>query len=304
MSRYSLQDKVVLITGAAGGIGAATARQLYHRGATLVLTDFNAQAVDDLASEFAADRVITARLNVTDLDASRQVVADAVATFGRLDIVMANAGIAWRDRPATLLSCDEAEFEQIVEVDFLGVWRTIKAALPEIIRQQGQVLVTSSIYALLNGVANAPYAASKAGVESLTRSLRAELNGTGASASVIYPGWTATAIIDIAFGGNALATQMNNTALPAFLRHPIPPAQLADAIVKGIEKRRPRIIAPARWVPIFRLRGLFNPLTDRLLADHGKLANLLRQLEALPAPHKIATIKSVGKDHNTGASHE
>lgn len=239
--RYDVTDRVVLITGAAGGIGAATARRLYGLGAHLVLTDHQLDAVNTLADEFDAQRVLPLALDVTDSGATRAVVDQAVERFGRLDIVLANAGIAWADAPATLTSCDEAEFERIVEVDLLGVWRTLRAALPEIRRNQGQLLVTSSIYALLNGMANAPYAASKAAVESLTRALRVELGGTGASASVIYPGWTATAIADMAFGGNALATRLNETIMPGFLRRPVSAEQVADAIARGLEARRARI---------------------------------------------------------------
>ncbi len=278
--RYELKQKVVLITGAAGGIGAATARELYAQGASLVLTDMQQTAVDELAREFAAERVLALALDVTDAQATAAVVAQAVEKFGRLDVALANAGIAWRGAPATLLTCDEAEFQRIIEVDLFGVWRTIRAALPEVVRNRGQILVTSSIYSFLNGMANAPYAASKAAVESLTRALRAELGGTGATASVVYPGWTATAIAKIAFGGHDLATRMNAAALPAFLRRPITPEQMAEAIVKGMQRREPRIIAPGRWTPIFMLRGVFNPLTDWYVSRHPGLQALLRELES------------------------
>lgn len=278
--RYDLRQKVVLITGAAGGIGAATVRELYAQGANLVLTDMQQDAVDRLAREFDAVRVLALALDVTDARATEAVVHQAVARFGRLDVAFANAGIAWRDAPATLLSCDEEEFQRIIEVDLFGVWRTLRAALPEVIRNQGQILVTSSIYSFLNGMANAPYAASKAAVEALTRALRAELGGTGATASVIYPGWTATSLTKIAFGGHDLATRMNAAALPDFLRRPITPEQMATAIVKGMQQREPRIVAPGRWTPIFMLRGVFNPLADWYVSRHRGLQDMLRELES------------------------
>lgn len=279
--RYSLDGKVVWITGAAGGIGEALARKLYFQGATLVLTDMSLAAVNALASEFSAERVMTAKLDVTDAAASMRLVAGVLARFGQLDVAIANAGIAWKDTPATLSSCSLDEFEKIIDVDFLGVWRTLKAALPAIIQSKGQLLVTSSIYATINGMANAPYAASKAGVESLFRSLRAELGGTGASASIIYPGWTETPIARIAFGGNDLATRMNQLAMPSFLRKPIRPEQLATSIVQGLQKRQPHIIAPARWRPLFWLRGVFNPAADWYLTRHPKLQQLIHELESL-----------------------
>jgi len=277
---YDLHRKVVLITGAAGGIGAATARQLYAQGASLVLTDMQQASVDRLAQEFDASRVLPLALDVTDAEATKAVVRKTVEKFGRLDVAFANAGISWRGTPGTIMSCAEQEFEHIVEVDLFGVWRTIRAALPQVVRNEGQILVTSSVYSFLNGVANAPYAASKAAVEMLTRALRVELGGTGATASVVYPGWTATAIAKIAYGGNELATRMNEMLLPDFLRRPIEPEQMAQAIVKGIQSRSPRIIAPGRWAPISLARGVFNAATDRYLWRHARLQGLLRDLEA------------------------
>ncbi|MNH35630.1 short chain dehydrogenase [compost metagenome] len=113
----------------------------------------------------------------------------------------------------------------------------------------------------------------------LTRSLQVELGGSRATASVVYPGWTATAIAKVAFGGNELATRMNETALPNFLRRPIQPEQMAKAIVMGIESRSTRIIAPGRWAPISLLRGMFNAVTDWTLRRDERFQGLLRELE-------------------------
>lgn len=276
---YELAGKVVLITGAAGGIGAAMARALHQCGACLVLTDVTQDLADRLAAEFDAERVLALPLDVTDAAATREVVRLAVQRFARLDVAIANAGIAWRGPPATVASCDEQEWERIVAVDFLGVWRTIKAALPEVLRNQGQVLVTASIYSMMNGMINSPYAASKAGIEALARALRAELAGTGATASVLYPGWIATPIAQVAFGGDELATRMIQTAFPAPLRQPLQPEAVARAAVAGLRKRKPRIVVPARWVPVFWLRGLFGNLMDWRIGRWQELHALVRRIE-------------------------
>src|SRR5699024_7119940 len=117
----------VFITGAAGGIGAAVAQQLYAKGASLILTDLDASALAATAQTFAKERALTLPLDVTDTAACRDAVAKAIQQFGKLDIVFANAGIAWQTSPATILSCDSDEFENIIAVDTLGVWRTVKA---------------------------------------------------------------------------------------------------------------------------------------------------------------------------------
>jgi hypothetical protein len=93
--------------------------------------------------------------------------------FGKVDVVFANAGIA-NDPPTTLAAADLDAYERVINVDLHGVIRTIKPALPEIIANQGHVLITASVYAFVNGVANSAYAASKAAVEMLGRSLRLE----------------------------------------------------------------------------------------------------------------------------------
>lgn len=275
---YSLHDKIVLITGAAGGIGAATARALATAGARLVLTDLRQGDVDRLAAEFDADRVLALALDVTDMAANRQAVAEAVARFGRLDVVFANAGIAW-DPPKTVLTVSDAEFEKIVEVDLLGVWRTVKAALPEIVKTQGQVLTTSSVYSFMNGTINAPYAMSKAGVESFTRALRTELAGSGASASVLYPGWVRTPMTELAFGGNATVTQFLEALLPKPLRTRVEPDTIAVDVIKGLERRAPRIISPARWAPLSLFRGLANAIFDRKLDTDETVRDVVRQVE-------------------------
>lgn len=89
-----------------------------------------------------------------------------------------------------------------------------------------------------------------------------------------------TAIAKVAFGGNAIATEMNETLLPSFIRRPIPPKQVARAVVRGLQQRKPRIIVPTRLVPFSMLRGLFNMITDWHMQRHSRLQKLLQQLES------------------------
>lgn len=109
---YHLQDKVVLITGAAGGIGTACAKELYAEGAKLVLTDVSQKSVDTLAAEFAKERVLAKAMDVTDWKSIKKVTNLSVSTFGKIDIVFANAGISWKESAYTVFNCDESEFEK------------------------------------------------------------------------------------------------------------------------------------------------------------------------------------------------
>lgn len=278
MAKYSLLNKTVFITGAAGGIGAASARVLHARGANLVLTGRNASSLADLARELGEERVLPVPVDVTDRTSLQNAMASTVDRFGALDVVFANAAIA-PDLPATIATIDRELFERIIEVNLLGVWRTVREALPHIIASRGHVLVTSSTYAYINGAVNAPYAASKAAIEQFTRALRVELAMHGATAGVLYPGWVRTPMSRPALGGHELTTQMREVAFPRLLAASISPEVVACRAVHGIERRATSITVPRRWQPVGILRGIVNPLCDHFLSRHTKLQPLLRVLE-------------------------
>jgi NAD(P)-dependent dehydrogenase (short-subunit alcohol dehydrogenase family) len=275
MPPYDLNGKVALVTGAARGIGFETARQLQMRGASVAVVDIDAGEARE-AAERIGERTIGIATDVTDHTAVMQAVAATVERFGGLDVVVANAGIAQK-KMATVRGIGSEEWERVFEVDLLGVWRTVRAALPQIVERRGHVVVTSSVYAFVNGVLNSPYAVAKSGVESLGRSLRAELMPLGASASVAYFGWVDTKLVQDAFANNGDRMQQN---LPEFLRKRITPAQAGAAVVTGIEERAPRIFAPKWWRYASALRGILNPLLDRRLERDAKMIAAVRDIEA------------------------
>jgi NAD(P)-dependent dehydrogenase (short-subunit alcohol dehydrogenase family) len=276
MTKYNLAGRTVLITGSASGIGAATARAVVKKGANVVLVDLRQEAVDTLAAELGPNAFPVAG-DVTNLAAMQAVVAKVLDRFASLDVCFANAGIA-ASRPATIKSTSVEEFERIVEVDLLGVWRTVRACLPAVTEANGHILLTSSVYAFCNGVGNAPYAASKAAVESFGRALRGELAGTGATAGVLYPGWVDTPIIH-ASHNNDITKELLRIGYPGPLGRPVKPEFIAAAAVRGIEKRSARVIAPRRWAPLSMARGPFMMFSDALVDRHTRMQELLHQLD-------------------------
>ena len=279
MPRYPLADRAVIITGAAGGIGAASARALVARRAQVTLVDLSQDAVDELAASLPADRVLARAADVTNVEQMIGVVEATRARFGKVDVVFANAGIA-NDPPMTLDAAELEAYERVIEVDLLGVVRTIKPALPEVIANQGYVLITASIYAFVNGVVNSAYAVSKAGVEMLGRSLRLELAPAGASAGVLYPGWVATPLVTVVRGRDPAATAFKERVFPGRLGAFIDPDEIATAVADGIEARAARIIRPKLWGPVSALRGVFNKVSDELLRhDKATLAHI-RQIDS------------------------
>ena len=276
MPTYSLSGKVALVTGGARGIGFATARELVARGAHVIVVDLNEGAVAQAASQLGSGTLGIAA-DVTDVDAMDDAVASAVERFGGLDVIVANAGIA--SRGATAMASEPDQFERVIAVNLLGVWRAVRAALPESTRRQGHVVVVASIYAFFNGVGAAPYAMAKAGVEQLGRALRVELKPHGASASVAYFGYIDTEMVHRAIDADPLVDRMMANS-PKVLSKRLPPSKAGAAIVRGIERRQPRIIRPHRWTVLSVLRGILNPLMDRQMERDEETLALTRELDA------------------------
>lgn len=274
MSTYSVKGKVALVTGGARGIGFETAKALSERGARLAVVDLNPQAIAAAATRLGKNAIGVAA-DVTEVAAMQDVVDQVVATFGRLDIVVANAGIA--NRPRTSRTMDPAEFERVIDVNVLGVYRTVHPALPHIVANGGHVVVVSSIYAFVNGVLMAPYAMSKAAVEQYGRALRGELAQHGASAGVAYFGFIDTAMTKEAFT-DPIGARFEAT-FPKFLMKKLQPSTAGASIVNGVERRAARTIAPKRWTGLSVLRGLVNPALDRRTERNVTIQTILRDAD-------------------------
>ena len=277
MARYELSDKVALVTGGARGIGFATARALIARGARVAIADLDGEATTDAASQLHDTRALGLAADVTDRGALQRAVASTVERFGGLDIVVANAGIA--SRVASFRAVAPETLERVLDVNLLGVCRTVDAALPQVIERRGHVVVIASIYAFSNGVGAIPYAMSKAAVEQLGRALRVELVPHGASASVAYFGFIDTEMVHRAIDEDPLAASLLNT-LPRPLRKRLPASAAGEAIAQGIERRAPRIIRPRAWVPMSVLRGILGPLGDIRFERDAPTQALVAQIDS------------------------
>lgn len=272
---YDLTGKVVLVTGAARGIGLAVSQEAHGRGASVVLIDLD----PTLASESAAvvgDRAIGLGADVSDLDDITAAFGKAVEQFGRIDVVVANAGIAPKS-PRSTAAASVDEWERVVEVNLLGVWRTVRAGMEQVIENQGQFVLVSSSYAFMNGVLNSSYAVSKAGVESFGRALRTELSAHGASATVAYFGWITTDMVTHAFT-DPLVNRMRGLA-PSFLTRQIPVAKAGEAVVDAIERRDARVVVPFEYKVFLYLRGLAGPFMDKRFERDPRVAEIVRDAE-------------------------
>jgi NAD(P)-dependent dehydrogenase (short-subunit alcohol dehydrogenase family) len=224
----------------------------------------------ELLEEVAADcgpDTVWAEADVRDADALESAVDVTAKLLGGIDVVVANAGVA--PSPRSILSSDPEEFEHTVDVDLLGQWRTMRATLPALIERRGHVVVIASIYSFVNGMLNAPYAASKAGVEQLVRALRVEAAPYGVTAGAAYLGFVDTELADEAFATEHVAQARG--ALPAFVTRAIPVADASRAVLDGVERRRASITAPEWVLPALAARSVLTVVDEYLMRSRAVL---------------------------------
>jgi NAD(P)-dependent dehydrogenase (short-subunit alcohol dehydrogenase family) len=275
VTRLRIAGRVALVTGAARGIGHATARELHERGASVTVLDLDPDAARE-AAERVGERAIGIGADVTDPAAMRQAVAATVDRFGGLDIAVANAGIA--PAGSTTRAMPVEAFERVLEVNLNGVHRTVAAALPEVATRGGHIHLVGSIYSFANGAGVAPYAMSKAGVEALGRALRVELAPHGASAGVVYYGFIATEMVRQGMEADPLGHEFEER-IPSFITRRLTPEQAATAMVDGIERRAPRVFAPQFLRYYSALRGVLNPVVDWRMRRDPKLLAVVRKAD-------------------------
>jgi NAD(P)-dependent dehydrogenase (short-subunit alcohol dehydrogenase family)/alkylhydroperoxidase family enzyme len=252
----SLAGRRVLITGAARGIGAATARRLHERGARVVLAGIEPELLGRVAAD--CGNALAVVCDVRNRDQVEGAVEAAVEQLGGLDVVIANAGVAAQ---LPILGGNPEVFERTMEVNLLGVYYTLRAAAPHIAHERGYALAISSLAAAVHAPLLGAYSASKAGVEALADTLRIELHSTGARVGVAYFAQLETDMTRRGFGTEA--AQHISAASGPFDR--VTPLEVGvKAIVHGIENRSRQVVAPGWVAGVLPVRMLVQRLVDRV----------------------------------------
>jgi NAD(P)-dependent dehydrogenase (short-subunit alcohol dehydrogenase family) len=271
--KYDVRGRTALITGAARGIGAETAKRLHAKGANVVLCGLEPDELAARAAELG-DRAAWFEADVTDLAAMEDVARQAAERFGGIDVVVANAGVAPN---GSVASVDPAMFDRTIEVNLLGVFRTVRATLPYVTERQGYVLLISSASALVHTPLMAAYTASKAGVEAFGDALRAELAHTGTKVGVAYFSFLDTDMVRQSFARPS--AQKARERLTGFAKV-APLAEGIDAIERGIDQRARHVYAPKVVRPLIWLRSIVQPLSELQTRRDKEFVETMRLAEA------------------------
>jgi len=253
----NLHHQVAVLTGAASGIGRATALALARRGCHLALADIDATGLAETAAQAqalgAAFHTTTSQhvLDVASREAVAALPAAVLAVHGRVSLLVNNAGVALGG-PFDQVS--EADFDWLMEINFHGLVRMTRAFLPQL-RQQGaaRIVNISSVYGLISPPGQTAYSAAKFAVRGFSNALRHELAGGPVGVTVVHPGGVATNIARRArlpAGVPPAEVQAGLARAEKMLR--LPAAAAAEAIVRGIEADRARVLVggDARFIAL------------------------------------------------------
>jgi NAD(P)-dependent dehydrogenase (short-subunit alcohol dehydrogenase family) len=274
LPRESLVGKSILITGAARGIGAELARKASARGARVALVGLEPELLAELAVELGPQH-LWLETDVTDADALRSAVEQTVQAFGGLDVVVANAGIA----PLTTVATSSPQaLARTIEVNLIGAMLTAHAALPEIAKRQGHILLISSAAAFTVLPGMSAYCASKAGLERFGDALRLEVAHRGVTVASAHPTWIDTDMVRDT--EDALPTfKETRRQLPGPLGAYTSVEACAQALVDNLETRRRRVFVPRSVGVVSALRQVVTgALSEKVMLKIS--AGRVPQLEA------------------------
>jgi len=299
MAADPISGKVVLVTGPARGIGEETARQLSARGARLSLVGMEPARLETLAAELGPGHAWF-ECDVTDQAAVDRAVAGTVRHFGGIDVVIANAGIASN---GTVAVTPVDALVRVLEVNLIGVVRTVSATLAHVTGRKGYYLLVSSASALAPLPGMSTYAASKIGVEHFGAVLRLEVGHKGVAVGVAHPAWIDTDLVrDTRRDLKSFERTLGR--LPGPFGTVTTVQACAAAFVDGIARRRRKIYVPRSLAPLAGIRQIFwSGLSDRAMAR--QLARRVPEMEAeVRALGRSFGEHSVGPQVGTATSHQ
>ncbi|MFG3349177.1 SDR family oxidoreductase [Streptomyces sp. NPDC048018] len=237
MSRVSLEGQVAVVTGGARGVGELLARKLSARGARIALVGLEPELLKEVAGRLHTEADWW-HADVTDHEAMAKVAAEVKERFGKVDTVVANAGVA---AGGPFVDSDPVAWRRVIEVNLIGGAVTARAFLPVLMESRGYFLQIASLAAMTPAPMMTAYCASKSGVEAFAHSLRAEVAYKGVRVGVGYLSWTDTDMVRGADQDDVMRELRSRLPWPSNRTYPLGPA--VDRIVAGIERRSAHVYA-------------------------------------------------------------
>jgi len=261
MARRSFAGATVLVTGAGGGLGRAIALRFAAAGASVVALDKDSAGVADVGAELHRLGVAHLALpcDITDAAACDRAVAATVERFGRLDVLVNNAGMSQRSGFAVT---DLAVIRRVMDVNFFGAVHCTKAALPQLLASRGLVIAISSVAGYTPLIARTGYAASKHAMHGFFESLRTELAPQGVDVMMVCPSFIATHIDRNALGGDGQPVRHAQLTTGSRLQ----PDAVAEQIFAAAQRGRRLLLAGRTARAAWWVSRLAPALYDRLMA--------------------------------------
>jgi len=249
----------VVVTGAAGGIGAALARRFARDGARVALLDRDTEGAAGVARELGEKAALALGCDVTSLADCKAAIDAIVSTWGGVDVLVNNAGIT---HVGLFRDTDVDVIRRVLDVNLLGAVHCTKAALPSLLDRSGQIVVTSSVAGFAPLATRSGYAASKHALHGFFDSLRAEHRRDGLRVLMVCPSF-----VDTAIGHNALGTGGGSASPEARtgVRSPMPPEDLADAVVRAALRNRRLLLVSREARLAYWVARLLPALYERLM---------------------------------------
>jgi NAD(P)-dependent dehydrogenase (short-subunit alcohol dehydrogenase family) len=232
MTGRAFADRTVVVTGAAGGIGAALARRFSHAGARVALLDRDAEGAAAVAAQLGHATTMVQRCDVTSLDQCTAAIDAITLAWGGVDVLVNNAGITQLGR---FVDTDVDVIRRVVDVNLFGAVNCTKAALPSLLDRRGMIIVTSSVAGVAPLVGRTGYAAGKHALHGFFDSLRAEHLGDGLRVLMVCPSF-----VDTAIGAHAIGPDGGPAAADARtgVKAPMAPDEVARAVVRAASRDR------------------------------------------------------------------
>jgi NAD(P)-dependent dehydrogenase (short-subunit alcohol dehydrogenase family) len=288
MTRYDLAGRTVAITGGTGGFARALAPVLRERGANIALLDLDADQLRDTAAAIGPATVARGWVvDVRQLDHLEQTMDDVAEHFGRLDVVIANAGLG--DVGVPLAEDDPAHWDRMVDINLNGVYRTFRAAFPHISKANGYLLATSSMAAFVHNPLQGAYPASKAGVWALCDTWRLDVRKTGVAVGSLHPTFFKTPMFDAIHANPAINRLWNGNGKGIWKMADID--VVVRRTVRGIERRSAHIVAPRSLAISALAPGLAQAVVERI----GLRGSTIPDAIALSQPQSVNAATGIRK---------